>query len=101
MAFNNPTWGAQRIRGELLKLDIRVSKRTVQKYIRHVRPPGKRGQTWDTFLKNHTNDIWACDFLQLYDAAFRPIFAFFTNMFMTTSTRLGLIKGWRNDDQVP
>ena len=28
-------------------------------------------------LKNHTNDIWACDFLQLYDALFRPIFAFF------------------------
>src|SRR5215218_8256277 len=28
MARDNPLWGAERIRGELLKLDIRVSKRT-------------------------------------------------------------------------
>lgn len=71
------TWGSERIRGELLKLGIRVSKRTIQKYMRQVRPAGSSGQTWDTFIRNHTNDIWACDFLQLYDAWFRPIFAFF------------------------
>ena len=29
------------------------------------------------FLENHTDEIWACDFLQLYDGLFRPIFAFF------------------------
>jgi hypothetical protein len=33
MARENRLWGAERIRGELLKLGIRVSKRTVQKYI--------------------------------------------------------------------
>jgi len=43
----------------------------------HVRPPGNRGRTWETFIRNHTDDIWACDFLQLYDVWFRPIFAFF------------------------
>ena len=37
MAANNRLWGAERIRGELLKLDIRVSKRTIQKYMRQVR----------------------------------------------------------------
>jgi len=68
-------WGAERIRGELQKLAIRVSKRTIQKYIRRVRPPGKRGQTWRTFLRSHRSDIWACDFLQLHDVLFRPIFA--------------------------
>ena len=31
MARNNRLWGAERIRGELLKLDIRVCKRTIQK----------------------------------------------------------------------
>ena len=31
MSANNRLWGAERIRGELLKLDIRVSKRTIQK----------------------------------------------------------------------
>ena len=75
MATANVLWGAERIRGELLKLGIRVSKRTVQKYMRTGRP--RREQTWDTFLRNHPHDIWACHFLQLYDAWFRPIFAFF------------------------
>ena len=77
MAKDNVLWGAERIRGELLKLGIRVSKRTIQKYMRRVRPPGKRGQRWNTFVGNHSRDIWACDFLQLYDVLFRPIFAFF------------------------
>ena len=77
MAASNATWGAERIRGELLKLRLRVSKRTIQKYMREVRPPGKPSQTWQTFLQNHATVIWACDFLQLYDAWFRPIFAFF------------------------
>ena len=77
MATANGLWGAERIRGELLKLGIRVRKRTVQQYMRSVRPRGQHGQTWGTFLRNHTHDIWACDFLQLYDAWFRPIYAFF------------------------
>ena len=68
MATANGLWGAERIRGELLKLGIRVSKRTVQQYMRSVRPRGQHGQTWGTFLRNHTHDIWACDVLQLYDA---------------------------------
>ena len=76
MATANRLWGAERIRGELLKLGIRVSKRTVQKYRRSVRPRATPGQTWKTFLRNHTHDLWACDFLQLYDAWFHPIFAF-------------------------
>src|ERR671932_621224 len=77
MASDNPLWGAERIRGELLKLGIRVSKRTIQKYTRHgprSRPPG---QSWATFLRNHLGDIWACDFLQVTDLLFRPLFAFF------------------------
>jgi len=37
MAKENRTWGAERIRGELLKLGIRVSKSTIQKYMKGVR----------------------------------------------------------------
>jgi hypothetical protein len=55
MAADNRLWGAERIRGELLKLDIRVSKRTIQKYMKQVRPQRARGQTWKTFLRNHTS----------------------------------------------
>ena len=77
MALDNVTWGSERIRGELLKLGIAVSKRTIQKYMRLVRGPQPWGQSWSTFLKNHGSQVWACDFLQTYDIFFRPIFVFF------------------------
>jgi putative transposase len=77
MTHANRLWGAERIRGELLKLGLRVCKRTVQKYMRGVHPRRPSSPRWGTFLREHAKEIWACDFLQLYDAWFRPIFAFF------------------------
>ncbi len=77
MAANNRLWGAERIRGELLKLDSRVSKRTIQKYMRHIRRKRPGGQTWKTFLRNHAAEVWASDFLQVTDLFFRPLVAFF------------------------
>jgi len=77
MAVSNRLWGAERIRGELLKLDIRVAKSTIQKYMREARPPRDSGQTWATFLRHHATDIWACDFLPITDLLFRPLYAFF------------------------
>src|SRR5438034_3205485 len=77
MARENRLWGAERIRGELLKLGLRVCKRTIQKYMRGVRTPQPRGQKWSTFLRTHAAQIWACDFLQVTDLFFRPLFAFF------------------------
>jgi len=73
MAARNPRWGAERLRGELLKLAIRVSKRTVQRYLKK-RVPGD-GHRWSTFLRNHVT--WACDFVQTFDVLFRPIFVLF------------------------
>src|SRR5258708_6651511 len=70
MASDNVLWGAERIRGELLKLGMHVSKRTVQKYMRPVRKHWPGGQRWSTFLRNHGRRIWACDFLQAYDVFF-------------------------------
>jgi len=74
MAKENQLWGAERIRGELLKLGIRVSKRTIQRYL----PKDRRnsGQTWATFIKNHSRDIWTCDFTVAHDLLFRPIYIF-------------------------
>src|SRR5450432_4161610 len=77
MARENRLWGAERIRGELLKLGIRVAKRTVQRYAKRDGQPLPSGQRWAMFLENHAHDIWACDFIQTYDIWFRPIFAFF------------------------
>jgi putative transposase len=77
MASENRLWGAERIRGELLKVGLRVSKRSIQKYMRSVRGPRAWGQEWSTFLHNHADQIWAVDFVQTYDIWFRPVFAFF------------------------
>lgn len=81
MAQDNRLWGAERIRGELLKLNIKVSKRTVHKYMRQARRPKpserKPNQNWSAFLHNHANQVWACDFLPVYDLFFRPLFVFF------------------------
>ena len=76
MARDNRLWGAERIRGELLKLEIRVSKRTIQKYLRMAHPRRPNGQRWKTFIRNHAHETWVCDFVQTYDILFRPIHHF-------------------------
>jgi putative transposase len=56
----NPTWGAPRIHGELLKLGFELAESTVSKHLpRKRRPPS---QTWRTFLHNHLAEIVAVDF---------------------------------------
>jgi putative transposase len=45
--------------------------------MRQVRTTGPRGQNWATFLQNHAEQIWACDFLPVIDLLFRSLLAFF------------------------
>ncbi len=77
MAAENPFGGAERIRGELLKLGIRIAKDTIHTYLRRVRRSRSPSQNWNTFLKNHTQDVWACDFLPVIDLFFRTAYLFF------------------------
>jgi hypothetical protein len=76
MASENQLWGAERIQGELLKLNIKVSKRTIQKYMRQAKLSPSTSQNWSTFLRNHASQIWACDFLPVNDIFFRQLYAF-------------------------
>ena len=75
MAIENPHWGAKMICGELLKLGISVHKRTVQRHMRKVRKRNS-GQNWATFLRNHAQDIWACDFTVVHTLFFKPLYIF-------------------------
>jgi putative transposase len=60
MAKENPLWCAPRIHGELLKLGIAISERTVSRILRTLkRPPA---QTCKTFLNNHIGEIVSIDF---------------------------------------
>ena len=76
MARENRLWGAERIRGELLKLNIKVAKRTIQKYMQIARSKLPSGQSWSTFLQTHGKDIWACDFVPVVTLFFKTLHAF-------------------------
>jgi len=81
MALENPTWGQERIANELLlKLGLRVSPRTVRKYMPShcVGTPGQRRQTqrWSNFIRNHATGILACDFCVAITATFHILYVF-------------------------
>jgi len=76
MATENRLWGAERIRGELLKLGIAVSKRTIQRYLSKVRTTPPEGQPWSSFLRQEAAGIWACDFAEVRDLWFRCHYVF-------------------------
>ena len=74
MAHANPLWRAPRLHGELLKLGIGVSERTVSRILRTLkRPPS---QTWKTFLKNHMGEMVATDFFTVPTVRMRVFFVF-------------------------
>lgn len=79
MAAENATWGEERIANELkLKLGIRVSPRTVRKYLQDGSPrrePDPK-QRWLTFVRNHAKVIVACDFFAVVTATFRTLYVF-------------------------
>jgi len=76
MATENRLWGAERIRGELLKLGHSVAKGTIQRYISRIRRTPPEGQRWSTFLRNQAAGIWSCDLFGVRDLWFRCHFVF-------------------------
>ena len=72
MAAANPYWGAPRIHGELLKLGLEISERTVSRLMPKYRKPPS--QTWRAFLNNHVQDLVSIDFFTVPTANFRVLF---------------------------
>ena len=72
MAAANPLWGAPRIHGELRKLGIAISERTVSRLLANgSRPPS---QTWRTFLGNHLSGLVSMDFFTVSTLTGRVLF---------------------------
>ena len=74
MANASRTWGEERIASELLlKLGIRVSPRTVRRYMPATVPPHRRARplAWSTFVRNHAHAVLACDIFVVATATFR------------------------------
>jgi hypothetical protein len=56
MARENRLWGAERTRGELLKLGIHVATRMIQRYMHQGRSGRPASQNWSTF-RTHAREI--------------------------------------------
>src|SRR6266852_580202 len=72
MSIANPLWGAPRIHGELLKLDIAIGQTSVAKYMAKRRGPPSQG--WKTFLRNHADGIAAMDLFVVPTISFRLLY---------------------------
>jgi hypothetical protein len=61
MAAENPSWGGPRIHGELLMLGLKISERTVSRYVPRQRCQPDAVARWLTFLRNHRDAIAGMD----------------------------------------
>src|ERR1700741_4398815 len=77
MVAENPTWGAPRIHGELLKLGFDVSERSVSRWIRRAPKDPDPVKRWLTFLRNHREAIAAMDFFTVPTLTFGVLYCFF------------------------
>jgi putative transposase len=76
MVAENPTWGAPRIHGELLKLGFDLSEPTVSRWVRRAPRLPDSTRRWLTFLRNHREAIAAMDFFTVPTLTF-VLYCFF------------------------
>ena len=77
IATENPTWGAPRIHGELLKLGFALSEPTVSRCLQRLKRTPDPTQRWLTFLRNHRDAIAAMDFFTVPTITFGVLYCFF------------------------
>ena len=78
MKNDNLLWGVKRIQGELLKLDISLSTKTIRKILQDFRRRGKirRSLTWKKFLTAQIQSIYAMDFVSVDTLLGKRIYVF-------------------------
>src|SRR5450631_1564609 len=77
MVAENPTWGAPRIHGELLKLGFDISERTVSRWVKRASNNPDPARRWLVFLRNHREAIAAMDFFTVPTLTFGGVYCFF------------------------
>jgi putative transposase len=80
LARENPRWGYQRIKGELLRLGMRVSATAIRTTLRrHGLDPTPRPTTttWRAFLRQQAAGIVACDFFTVDTVWLRRLYVLF------------------------
>jgi putative transposase len=87
LARENPRWGYQHIKGELLRLGMPVSATAIRTTMRrHGLDPAPRptATTWRAFLRHQAAGIVACDFLTVDTIWLRRLYVLF---FIELATR--------------
>jgi putative transposase len=74
MCRENPSWGAPRIHGELLKLGIDIGESSVSQYMMPCRKPPS--QTWRTFLENYAKQMVSINFFTVPTIRFQVLYVF-------------------------
>jgi putative transposase len=77
MGRENPRWGCIRIRGELLKLGVRLSATKIRTLLRATGlgpSPRQSGPTWREFLRGQARGILALDFFTVETAWLRALY---------------------------
>ena len=80
LATENPRWGYQRIRGELLRLGCQVSASSIARVLRAngLQPaPRPTSTTWRSFLRRQAAGIVACDFLTVDTVFLQRLYVLF------------------------
>jgi hypothetical protein len=77
MVAENPTWGAPRIRGELLMLGFDVSERTISRWMKRAPRDPEPAKRWLAFLRNHREAVAAMDFFTVPTITFGVLYCFF------------------------
>ena len=80
LATENPRWGYQRIKGELVGLGVVVSSSTIRNVLRlhGLDPtPRRRATTWRQFMRQQAACIIACDFFTVDTVFLRRIYVLF------------------------
>src|SRR5262249_13619338 len=93
LANENPHWGYQRIRGELLTLGHDVSATAVRTpWRRRGVPPAPRraGPSWGAFLRAHAGAVLECDFLTVDTIRLQTLHVLF---FIEVRTRRVFVAG--------
>jgi putative transposase len=93
LAAENPMWGYQRIRGELLKLGLDASATAVRTTLRRrgVPPaPRREGLSWSAFLRAHAGAVLECDFFTVETLRLRTLHVLF---FLEVHTRRVFVAG--------
>ncbi|MEV6035811.1 integrase core domain-containing protein [Nonomuraea sp. NPDC052116] len=93
MAQENPSWGYQRISGELTGIGLLVPPSTVRDILKKAGlgpAPRRTGPSWGQFLKAQAEGIWACDLFHVDTVFLKRLYVLF---FIEHATRVVHIAG--------